>query len=212
MNQHSPKASGQLGFDMFLNEAEAANAALRLARETEHLPGDYADAIPFYQSLIERHNAAMLADDEATVMHLRKEACNLARKLNGGEPGILADENAPGYVIARETAAPAGSVPLWGQTGTVVVDVEGMQVRVELDGMFGIGSTAMFWPGFATRAVDFEAPFLSDTGYRSFLGVAADPMPGITPEGFVSAVIGAYVRRELAGKLKEIDPRYRKHG
>jgi len=208
MNKHPPKDAGQLGFDALLTEAEAANAALRLERETGHLPGSYDEAIPFYRSLIERHHAAMLAAEVDTVLQLHCEAHALARRLNGGEPGILAHDDAPGYVLARETAAPEGSVPLWGQDGTFFVDVDGMRVSIEMDGMFGIGSTAMFWPGFAAHAVDLDAPFLSETGYRSFLGLAAAPVSGMTPDSFAREAIAAHVRRALKGRLLTIDPRY----
>lgn len=209
MNQHSPRDTGQLGFDALLGEADAANAALRFERATGHLPGNYAEAIPFYRNLIEQHHAAMLAANVEAVMGMRQEAHALALRLNGGEPGILAHDDAPGYVLARETAAPEGSVPLWGQDGAFTVDVSGMSVRIEMDGMFGIGSTALFWPGFAARAVDPDAPFLSETGYRSFLGLAAAPVSGMTPDGFACEAIAAHVRRALKGKLLTIEPRYR---
>lgn len=209
MNKHSPNNVGQLGFDALLNEAEAANAALRLERETGHLPGTYGEAIPFYRNLIERHHAAMLTADVEAVMRMREEAHSLALRLNGGEPGILAHDDAQGYVLARETAAPQGSVPLWGQDGSFVVGVDRMRVQIEMDGMFGIGSTAMFWPGFAARAVDLDAPFLSETGYRSFLGLAAAPSSGMTPDSFAREAIATHVRRALGGKLVLIEPQYR---
>lgn len=139
MNKHSPKSAGQLGFDALLTEAEAANAALRFELETGHLPSGYAEAIPFYRSLIERNHAAMLAADVDTVLQLHREAHALALRLNGREPGILAHDDAPGYVLARETATPEGSFPLWGQHGTFIVDVDDMRVSIEMDGMFGIG-------------------------------------------------------------------------
>ncbi len=212
MNQHSPKDICQLGFDALLSEAEAANASLRFERETGHLPSGYDEAIPYYRKLIEQHHAAMLVADEEAVMRERREARALARKLNGGESGILAHDDAPGYVLARETAAPQGRVPLWGQNGDFVVEVFGMRVRIEMHGMFGIGSTATFWPGFAARAVDFNAPFLSETGYRSFLGLTAAPMSGMTPDSFAREAIAAHVRRGLGGKLVTITPQYRNAG
>ena len=212
MNQHSPRDTGQLGFDALLGEAKAANAALRFERAAGHLPGTYAEAIPFYRNLIEEHHAAMLTADVEAVMRMREEAHALALRLNDGEPGILAHDDAPGYVLACETAAHPGGVPLWGQDGAFVVDVAGMRVQIEMNGMFGIGSTAMFWPGFAARAVDLDAPFLSETGYRSFLGLAAAPVSAMTPDGFAREAIAAHVRRALKGKLVTIEPRYRGQG
>ena len=80
-----------------------------------------------------------------------------------------------------------------------------------MDGVFGICATASYWPGFSAHAVDVERPFISQTGYRSFLGVHADPTPGLTPETFVAEVIAAHVRRELKGKLLRIEASYRQH-
>jgi hypothetical protein len=76
-----------------------------------------------------------------------------------------------------------------GQTGEFIIEHEGMRVRFELNGLFGIGSSVGFWPGFAAHAVDPDKPFLSQTGYRSFLGIHADPAPGLLPVEFVSRVI-----------------------
>lgn len=201
-----PVPVGQLGFDALLADAETDNRARILARETAHLPGTMEEALPFFRGLLERHHAAMLAGDADTVMTLRREARSLALCLNGGERGILADENAPGCVLERESAAPPGAVPLWGQKGAFIATVGGMRVRVALDGVFGIGSWSGFWPGFAAHAVDWDKPFLSETGYRSFLGMYAPPAPGLTPEHFVTEVIAAHVARELKGRLRAIEP------
>jgi len=200
----------QLGFDGLLLAAAEDNRKREVERETAHLPSTMEEAVPFYRLLIRQHHAAMLAADIETAMRLRKEAELLAVRLNGGEPGILAGEDAPGCVLARETAAEPGTVPLWGQEGEFTVTVNAMRVRIEMDGMFGIGSLFMFWPGFAAHAVDLGQPFLSETGYRSFLGIHADAAPGLTPDAFAGKIIASHIRRELKGRLVAIEPRYRK--
>lgn len=202
---------GQLGFDDILASAEKENQARRFERETAHLPGSIDDALPFYRDLIQRHHAAMLAADVDEALRLRKEAHLLAEKLNGGEPGILAHEEAPGCVLARAAAAAPGAVPLWGQTATFVISASGMRVRIEMEGVFGIGSSVGFWPGFAAHAVDLERPFLSQTGYRSFLGIHADPAPNLTPEIFTAKVISIYVENALKGRLEDIAPSYQEN-
>lgn len=199
----------QLGFDGLLTEAADDNTRREFERETAHLPGSMAEAVPFYRLLIQQHHAAMLAADVDAVMHLRKEARRLAERLNGGERGIFAYEDSPGNVLTREAAVTTGAVPLWGQEGEFVIDAGGMRVRIELDGMFGVTSSYFFWPGFAAHAVDFERPFLSETGYRSFLGIPAEPVPGLTPDAFAAKMIAAHIARELKGKLRAIEPRYR---
>ena len=107
---------------------------------------------------------------------------------------------------------PLGTVPLWGQTGDFIITVDDMRVRIELEGMFGLAARFSFWPGFSAHAVDHDRPFLSETGYRSFLGIHAEPQPGLTPDTFTRNVIATYVERELKGKLEAIADRYRDKG
>ncbi|MGE3624529.1 MAG: hypothetical protein AB7H77_11765 [Bdellovibrionales bacterium] len=142
-------------------------------------------------------------------MRLHDEAHKLAVRLNGGESGILAHDDAPGYVLERKTAAVSGTIPLWGQTGDFFVAVDTMRVRIEMEGIFGIGSGYAFWPGFSAHAVDIDRPFLSETGYRSFLGIHAAPQPGLTPDLFAREVIASYVKRELKSRLVSIAEKYR---
>lgn len=83
-----------------------------------------------------------------------------------------------------------------------------MALRVDMGGLFGIGATAMPFLGFSVRAVDAEKPFLSATGYRSFLGVSVEPWRGITTDGFVRRAVELHVEQELKGRLLRIDPQY----
>ncbi len=212
MTGASPDNAAQLGFDALLTAADSENRARIFERETGHLPGTMEQALPFYRALIERHHAAMLTAAVDEAMGLREEAHKLALRLNGGEPGIIAGDDAPGCVLACETAATPGTVPLWGQTGDFVIAVDGMRVRIEQDGIFGIGCGFSYWPGFSAHAVDPDRPFLSETGYRSFLGIHAEPEPGLTPDAFAREIIAAYVERELKGRPVPIESRYRKTG
>jgi hypothetical protein len=200
----------QLGFADLLDTAHTVNVQRRLERETAHLPATMEEALPYHRLQIRQHHAAMLAGDIETAMRIRKEAHSLALKLNGGDAGILASDDATGRVLERESTAPDGIAPLWGQSGAFIVEAGGMRVRVEIDGMFGIGSTFCPFPGFAARAVDFDRPFLSETGYRSFLSIHAEPVPGMTTDEFVREVIAAHVRGELKGRLRGIKPEYRR--
>ena len=181
----------------------------KFERETGHLPNTMDKAIPYYRDLIEQNHAAMFAADVEESMRLHEEAHKLALRLNGGEPGIIANDDAPGCVLERKTAATSNTVPLWGQTGDFIITVDDMRVRIELEGMFGLTARFSFWPGFIARAVDCDQPFLSPTGYRSFLGIHAEPQAGLTPDAFTREVIASYVERELKGRLVDIEERYR---
>jgi hypothetical protein len=72
-----------------------------------------------------------------------------------------------------------------------------MRVRIELQGMFGIGSTFCLFPGFYAHAVDRDRPFLSETGFRSFLGVSGQLVPGLTLDEFARADITTYMGRAV---------------
>lgn len=202
--------AAQLGFDAPLVEAEETNRRAAFVRAHGHLPGTLEKAVPFYRDLIGRHHAAMLAADVGRALALRKEAHRLALVLNHGEPSILAGPEAPGCRLAALTRADNDTVPLWGQEGGFVIDMQGMRVRIVMDGMFGIGARYGTWLNFAAHAVEWDRPFLSPTGYRSFLGLHAEPVPGLTPDAFAAAVIAAHIRTLPKGRPVAIEARYRR--
>lgn len=203
---HDP--TRQLGLAGMLAEAETANQGRRFARDTAHLPGTLKEGIAYYRGLLARHHAAVLAGDEGEVKRLQKEASDLAIKLNGGQRGYLADDDAPGCVLRRRTAARAGKIPLWGQLGSFILDACDMRVRIEMRGIYGVCGYA----SFNAHAVDLNRPFLSETGYRSFLGYGPGPIPGLTVDVFVARVIESYVKGELRGRLLAIADQYRSGG
>lgn len=196
--------SDQFGFEAMLEDAARDNAARVFNRETSHLPDTWDEALAFHKDQIDKHYAAMLAGDIEDAIAIRKEAHQLAIKLNGGH-GILASDDAAGCRLGKATAAKDGDVPMWGQDGRFVTEAKGMQIAVEMNGMFGIGATSMPYLGFSARAVDPTKPFLSETGYRSFLGVTVSPEIGMTTERFVQRVVAAHVDTELNGKLLRVD-------
>lgn len=199
----------QLGFDALLADAATDNATRAFQTLTANLPDTMVEAIPFHLSQIDAHHAAMLAGDFERAKTLRKEARLLATKLNDGKPGILADDSAPGCVLARECRAKPDAPPLWGQDAAFIVTLAGIPIAVTLHGMFGIGGCSMPYAGFEIRAVDRAQPFLSATGYRSFLGASVSFEPGMTPDMFVRRVLEHYLDTELGGKFIPVSPEYR---
>jgi hypothetical protein len=208
----SPRATpqaAQLGFNSLLAEADTANTTRALAKELVHLPGSMDEALPFYRALIDRHHAAMLDGFESEAMALREEADRLATKLNNYEAGIIAGVDAPGCVLERLTRAEDGTVPLWGQTGNFEITHGAMRVQIEMDGIFGVASNVFPWLGFAAHAVEWGKPFLSETGYRSFIGLRGGLQPCMTPDSFAREIVALHVSGELKGKLLAIKPEYR---
>ena len=178
------------------------------AERTAHIPSTMEEAVPYYRKLIERHNEAMMAGDKDAAMAVRADADDLAYKLNGNDIGIKGGPDSIASQLERATAAPDGTVPMWGQTGNFTIDVDGTKIRIEQDGIFATGSHAMFWLAFSAHAVDYDKPFISETGYRSFIGVFAPPEPGVTPEDFAKGVIRGYLKREHKGKPYKIEQGY----
>lgn len=201
--------AAQLGFGALLAEADTANNQREMERSCAHLPGTYGEALPYFRALIDRHHAAMMAADAPTAMRLRIDADLLATKLNNYEAGILADADSPGNVLDRLTRAPKDTVPLWGQSGSFEINLDGMRVRIAMDGIFGLASNVYHWLGFAAHAVDYDRPFLSETGYRSFIAIGGELVPGFTPYRFAREAIAAQIKRENKGKLLTIKPEYR---
>lgn len=195
----------QLGFPALLEEADRTNHARAFERMTAHLPGTIPEGIACYAALLERHHEAMLAGDERETKRIQHQAGLLAQKLNGGQRGYLADDDAPGNVLQRATAAEPGAVPIWGQVGSFVIDACGMRVRIETRGLYGICGPA----SFNALAVDPALPFLSETGYRSFLGYGPGPKAGLTVDAYARQVIEWHVAGELRGRLFAIAPEYR---
>lgn len=79
-----------------------------------------------------------------------------------------------------------------------------MRVRIELGGVFGIGATALKFPGFAAHVVDCDTPFLSDTGMRSFLGFTMPLTPGLTVENYIREAITHQIKTELREQLVRV--------
>jgi hypothetical protein len=196
-NMTQPQQLG-FGFDAMLEE-----------KQTAHLPSGFDAGIVHYRGMLERHNEAMRSGDEKTAMGIRKEANRLAVKLNDGEPGILGGPDAPGYRLMDGTAAAPGAVPMWGQKGEFDIKVGDMPVHIKMDGMLGICQSMSLWPGFSANVIEPDKPFLSETGYRSFIGVHAEPSPGLTPDAFAAEVIRHFLKTECKGKLRPVKEEYR---
>lgn len=175
---------------------------------THHLPSAIEDGIRYYRALIEKHHDAVLTLNLPEARQLNADAHDLAVKLNQGRADIMGHRDAPTYMLERGTEAPKDSVPLWGQTGNFIVEPQPkLLVRIQMDGMFGIGADPI--PGFSAHVVHPDKKFISPTGYRSFLGLNLST-PEITIDVFVCEIIRAHIRVQLKGRLHFLDDKYRK--
>ena len=202
----------QLGFDNLLYEGTVSNEMHQLKAKYPGLPSTWDDAIPYHHKLIDRCHTAFLAADVDEINRVYDEAEALADLLQhiakGYTSGILAPDGS-GTRLATATRALPGIVPHWGQEGDFIIEAAGMRVRMDTDGIFGIATRFVILPGFGAHAVDYDKPFLSETGFRSFIGYRADLEAGMTVDVFAKSLIEYHVKNALKGKLLAIEQKYR---
>src|SRR5262245_26185190 len=154
------------------------------------LPEQLDRAVPLVLSYLRDLDACVKREDIDGARRFGDACEQLANRLNGGTNfGVLAEDGA-GTLLEERTRATEGTIPLWGQVGSFVVTVKGCRVRVELDGVFGIS-----FPAFGAHAVDWHKPFISETGFRSFLIGHHDTgfaYPG-TPDQWAAAALLDYI-------------------
>jgi hypothetical protein len=195
------KKSSNAQTSMFEAFAEA-----EFDEKTAHMPSAIDEAIPFYRSIIDRYNTAILSGRPEVAATIEQEARDLAIRLNGGTPcGIKGDpQTAICSVLERSTSAPQKEVPLWGQTGDFTLEVCSCRIRIEFCGLYGICI-----PQFSIHAIDYDRPFISETGFRSFMGYGFDCSVGaVSVESYVRTTIEEYIARDLKSRLVRIEDRY----
>jgi len=82
--------------------------------------------------------------------------------VKSGNDNAVAGEVAPGH--------PPGTVPRWGQLGDFIINVRSVPIRIEQDGILGIGAGTGTLLGFETHAVDYNRPFMSNTDTAALSG------------------------------------------
>lgn len=154
-------------------------------------PAAMDEGIHAYRDIIERHHRAVMGGDYSMASRIRTEAHKLAVRLNGGTNfGMSGHPWSSACVLERETSAPYGMVPLWGQLGTFTVDVDGVPIRIVLDGILGIT-----FPMFEAHSIDGGPAAFSETGYRHFLGFDGRT-DSVTPDAFAVTEIQIQIERE----------------
>ena len=196
--------AAQVSLDDILESADRRNREVMEHRRIGHLPNGIDDAVTRHMEQIGDYHRAMLEDRREDLAAIRAEARDLAVRVQGGQ-GILAGDGSAGTQLRNRCAAAPGDVPRWGQAGDFIVTTRGMDVRIRMDGFFGIGSIGGQCTGFDAIAVDRTRPFLSKTGYRSFLGAFGEPF-GMTVDEFVQRAIEYQVTTEMKGRLVAIEP------
>lgn len=160
--------------------------------------GDAAEAM----ALIAIYDAALREGDHERARAASGALDDMVFRVHGGHFGSAETREA----IATACRADDGQVPLWGQPGEFEIQVEGCRILIEYEGFGGRGAGDA--ESFAARATDLRAPFISSTGYRSFLGAGRWPAPDLAEDvaAWAGRVIAGYIHGELKGRLVTIEP------
>lgn len=100
--------------------------------------------------------------------------------------------------LMEALAAKDGEVPMFGQKGRLIIEIEGCRVDFAYAGMFGIC-------GGDARVIDLDKPFISETGYRSFQVCPDDfviAAPNMTCKAWLERVCMAQLTEGGKKKLK----------
>lgn len=165
---------------------------------------DEASTINLAAGAVRDFHDSMLRGDAvaAEKFLLLRRAC--AVRLNNGTCFGMSAENGGMWRLARRLAAPDGQIPLRGQKGRFLLVTENCRYIVAQD------DAADFY-GLGIYALDYDRPFISQTGFRSML-----PKPtaglGLSTSEFAASLIAATIQSELKGRLVTIPsppPAYR---
>lgn len=187
-----------------IKKAPAAHVA---ATQAEHarwlavaaaLPTERTELMAAALDVLRAYDGAVMASEKAGAEVLREQYRAAVWKLNGETFfASEADKNAPGNVLAELARAEGGRMPLWGQRGEMLLEVDGVRALVSID-------AGMTWRGLHLEfhAVDLFRPFLSETGYRSHFSA---PMLGRTTEEAARIHMAELIR----DTRRMVEPKYR---
>jgi hypothetical protein len=155
----------------------------------QQLPDDHGILDAAYSALIELNCACLAGNDERRDAAANQfEAC--IWKLNGKSFfGCSAGEHESAHVISEYCRAEGGSVPIWGQHGDFIIETEGglrARVKTESGCLMGFLSASF-------HVVDLGAPFVSETGFRSYIFQFSEVLPGETVDAHVLRVFQSLI-------------------
>lgn len=152
------------------------------------------------KQIARQFDAAIRANENDAAQKASQDFRALIVSANGdkGEFGIFAPDGA-GTMLTAALAAKDGDIPHWGQNGSFVLETDYGRVLVGFTCPLDICSR------FEFKAIDLDLPFIFETGFRSHFYAEWPPM---SVEDAARIIFDQYAK---AGKLTNIDPKYRQH-
>ncbi|WP_142849574.1 hypothetical protein [Telmatospirillum sp. J64-1] len=104
------------------------------------LPDTEGELMEAAKQALEAYHAAVMASDEAAASQQEERYEAAIFKLNGNSFfASFGERDAPGYRIADYCAAEDGAVPMWGQKGRFLIEVNGVRALCEYKGFSDVG-------------------------------------------------------------------------
>ncbi len=145
---------------------KAAPSARDLAADLAlTLPTDRDELLRIATGALVDYDAAIVRDQESAAEDARRLYDATIFRMNGDTWfASFGSDDAPGYAVARHTAALPGETPRWNQKGALRVEADGVVAALACKGGFDLGGQ------YSWHALELDKPFFSSTGYLSYLG------------------------------------------
>lgn len=128
------------------------------------LPADEPALLSRGRDALRAYDAAIRNEDELAAEDARQHYEATVWKLNGETWfGCQGGPESGGPRLAIHCAAQLGDDLLWAQKGAMIITVDGMRAVWDQPGGFHLGF------GGSWNAIDLNKPFVSDTGFWSYL-------------------------------------------
>lgn len=160
----------------------------------DSLPSDKAGRLAAAMDALKEGHAAILARDDDALIQARHKYAAVVWVMNGRTFFACNTPEGAGKRIAEHCRAPDGEVPMWFQNGRFLVEVEGIRCVFTINE--GIGG--LFSAHYELHAVDYDRPFVSNTGYRS---VFEDRHHGLTVDAAARAVLEKQIIEQGAVRI-----------
>ncbi len=164
-------ATPQLALDI----APPHNSDEAMARASRGLPDDEPGLIAAAHQAVRSFASTMdhAPDDQESRRRTESRIEAIVHKLAGPNDRWSEEAEQAKDRLEASLRVDDGSVPIWGQPGRFVVTAAGCRVIVKVDGILGNGLNHI-----ECYALDFDRPFITQTGYRSMYPNApsAEPM------------------------------------
>lgn len=167
------------------------------ATEPEQLDVAEQAAFNWALQLIRDYDAAIRASDDTTAANIAELYDGVVRDLNGGQSF---DSHKARQRVAEACRAADGDLPMWGQHGRFLIEINGIRTVVESKGSPNCHTLS---GQVEFRAFAPEAPFFSSTGFYCWMGARG-------PTGVAEAAVRHAVWRmaQKDSRPGPIDPSY----